>query len=401
MLVYFFSDRNYVLQGFHVRYSVTNCPLNCSGHGECHFSKHVCICFAGYVGLACEQPLCAELCQDNGGQCSDAACDCPPGQIGYDCGLSPNSSSKVGYWSQLLPTGGNVFPARTGHAGGMLQGCLYIFGGTSLNQLLNDLVVYCIVDSTGNWRAVARTSPWPAARYGHDMAVISSNLYMFGGVLGDGSYSNELWSFHTDSGRWTLMGYSSNVTIPPGMTGHSLTVVDHKWLYVIGGRTSRGEFVSNIYRINVGESANRSWQKITSVGGKRSARRFVGHSAVFHLDSRSIIIFGGFWPEYARFPRRSTMLISYHVDANHWSELTYDTTLSAIPRERAFHKAAILGNYMVIHGGQVHLHHEDETCYDQQIYLYHLGCHVWVDYTNMVQPFMGKLVGYIFNILCG
>lgn len=393
MLVYFFSDRNYVLQGFYARYSVTDCPLNCSSHGECETGKHVCICFAGYIGSACEIPLCAEVCLDNGGHCSDTnfACECPAGQIGYDCGFNPNSTNAIGSWSQLVPNGGTAFPARTGHAGALVNNCLYVFGGTTLNLLLSDLVVYCIRELS-SWRSILHTSPWPSARFGHDMVAVNDVLYMFGGVLSNGSYSNELWSFVTSSGRWKLISVVAAQSSPPGMTGHTLTVVDDSWLYVIGGRTSDGEFVSHLYRIHVGRLDNFVWEKVESNDGKKAARRFVGHSAVFHSNSRLILIFGGFWPEYARFPRRSTMLLSYHVDANHWSELSYDTTQPAVPRERAFHRAVILGNYMVIHGGQVHLHHEDETCFDQQIYLYHLGCHVWVDYAAMVQAVNGKLL---------
>lgn len=37
-----------------------------------------------------------------------------------------------------------------------------------------------------------------------------------------------------------------------------------------------------------------------------------------------------------------------------------------------------LGNYIVVFGGYTHRHAKEEICYDNEIYLYHLGCHTWL-----------------------
>lgn len=29
-------------------------------------------------------------------------------------------------------------------------------------------------------------------------------------------------------------------------------------------------------------------------------------------------------------------------------------------------------------GGNIHIHHKEEKCYDEEIFFYHLGCHQWV-----------------------
>lgn len=39
-----------------------------------------------------------------------------------------------------------------------------------------------------------------------------------------------------------------------------------------------------------------------------------------------------------------------------------------------------LGNYLVVFGGYSHRHNKEEICYDSQLYLYHLGCHTWVNH---------------------
>ena len=395
MLVYFFSDRNYVRAGFYAHYNISACRLNCSGHGECVVSSHHCRCFPGYVGSACEQSLCAEACDRHGGRCSEEefTCVCPPGRVGYDCGLSvvPSDISNAGVWSQLLRVTPNTYSPRAGHAAAVVNDCLYIFGGTTLNNVLNDLVVFC-VSAPSSWRTVSQSKPWPAARYGHAMCAVETRIFLFGGVLSNGMNSNELWVYDIPADSWTMVSTSSDVQ-PPALSGHTLTAVDDKWLYVIGGRTSYGEFVSDVHVAGIlTDVADVSWQRVSSRGGREAHHRLTGHSTVYHNESRSLLVFGGFSPESARFPRRSSQLLSYHVDVKRWLSLSYDLSLPSVPRERAYHTAVIVGNYMLVHGGQVHIHHDDETCYDAQIYVYHLSCHVWVDFVSLTDTFNGLLL---------
>ena len=35
---------------------------------------------------------------------------------------------------------------------------------------------------------------------------------------------------------------------------------------------------------------------------------------------------------------------------------------------------------MVVYGGYMHKHKEEEKCYDDQVYIYHLGCHIWMSH---------------------
>ena len=64
-------------------------------------------------------------------------------------------------------------------------------------------------------------------------------------------------------------------------------------------------------------------------------------------------------------------------------ELQNSSRSAHAPRERAHHQAAILGDYLVVHGGNIHLHQDEERCFDEKLYLYHLLCHVWVDSAGM------------------
>ena len=397
MLVYFFSDRNYVRSGFYAHYTVSSCPHNCSGHGDCDTNE--CRCFPGFVGRACEHALCAVACDRHGGRCSveHRTCECPEGRRGFDCGLSvdPLDMTMVGIWSEVVPPSNTDWAPRAGHAGVVVNDCLYVFGGTTLNSMLNDLVVFCASSAEAGWRLVVRSNPWPAARRGHAMTAIGPHIFLFGGELERG-VSSELWVYNTESSRWRPIVTSNESSVqPPGLSDHTLTAVDDKWLYVIGGRTSDGMFVSDVNAVNVEHlttDVGVEWLRIESRGGHASRHRLVGHSTVYHRDSQSLLVFGGFSSENARFPRRSASLLSLRVDAARWVTLSYDAALPAVPRERAYHAAVVVGNYMLVHGGQVHVHHEDETCYDSQIYVYHLSCHAWVDFVSLTDTFNGLSV---------
>lgn len=393
MLIYFFSDRNYVLNGFYAHYNITNCPFNCSGNGICNNETSTCLCDQGYTGTSCDVELCPNLCgESTRGICSMVSyvCQCNAGWFGYDCRLPVNRSTNESGWHPVLPSSATFSP-RAGHAGAFIQSlnCLYVFGGNSLNELFDDLVFYCFTGSriSNAWSTVRRSDPWPDARHAHAITAIGDVLYMFGGILPNGEHANDLWMFSIQSHHWTRLAASSSVQ-PVAVAGHTLTAVDDAYLYLFGGRTSRGQFLADMYRIRVDGADN--WERVKTRGGKESELHLVGHSTVFHRESRSLLVFGGFMTDNARFPKRKNALHAFHVDKQWWTELGFNVLSPNVPKRRAFHQAVILDNYLVIHGGNIHVHHDVETCYDEQLHFYHLGCHTWIDIKTMSKVFGGS-----------
>ncbi len=290
-------------------------------------------------------------------------------------------------WYEVEPENSDFTP-RTGHTGVYIESLnsFYVFGGNTLNTLLDDLVLYDFSPIWQSWRTVAQSSPWPAARQEHAMAKVGSNFYIYGGILSDGSHSDELWYYKTSNNRWTQVGLSGD--LPPGLASHTLTLVEDRWLYLLGGRTEDGDFSSAMYRVDTQDDD--VWEKLEARGGKEADRRLVGHSTVYHPESKSLLVFGGFLPDYARFPKRVNYLQAYHIEEDYWSQIFYEAIDAYYPpKDRSYHTATIVGNYMVIFGGNSHIHHEEEICYDQDVYFYHLGCHRWVDYRKMAEAFPG------------
>lgn len=393
MLILLFSDTNYVQKGFRAEYSITDCPLNCSNHGRC--DDHKCICDNMWTGENCSIDLCPENCwhTDGQGTCERVPepprCVCKSGFSGQSCSLGVNDTT--GNRWHMMATAGTGFIARTGHAGVYLSlfDCLYLFGGFTLNNVLDDLVVFNF--STSKWKTVVNDKRQkPAARYGHAMAVYGESIAMYGGRLADGRFSKELWLYDVVKNTWSLQKVSGK-NQPPGLARHTLTLVDDYYLYLFGGSHEDGLFSSAMYRINLKDYERPHWEQVYTLGGKEMERRLVGHSAVFYLGSRSLIVYGGIAVDVAKFSKLSEKIHIFNVDTKYWSYVNYSRKDSDghVPMERAFHSSNIVGNYMVVYGGYTHQHSKEEICYDQKMYFYHLGCHIWVN----VKAFQGDFPG--------
>lgn len=381
MLVYLFSDRNYEREGFHAKYEIQDCPLNCSDQGYC--VDHSCRCYSGRAGEWCEREQCPENCGH--GKCVlnpddnvTSSCICDDGYTGYMCNISLNDAEGREYWYTVVPEGMG-FEARSAHAGAFLPltDCLYIFGGFTLNKILGDLKKFCLYGNT--WETVAVSEPWPSGRYEHAIVAFDNGFYMFGGITDGDVYSRELWFFNVTSEQWSLEAVNSSIQ-PRPVSGHSLTKVED-FLYLFGGKTADGRFWETMYKID-GNIPNQ-WQEVKPRGGKPSLRRLVGHSTVYHKESKSLLVYGGYSysPDQPRYGSHTDDLQVFHVEDLIWTGINFDGDIIKAPTQRSFHSAVIMGNYMVVYGGNTHIHHDLEQCYDYKVYLYHLGCHTWVDAT--------------------
>lgn len=385
MLIYLFTDRNYNRDGFLADYKIQDCAFNCHGRGSCVNNR--CHCNSYYKGVDCELRICPNSC--GFGDCKTIGgkkiCKCNGGVMGEGCDLPIHGRNGTGMWYRLAPSM-ETFTPRTSHAGVFVreEECLYVYGGYTLNDVLGDLLRFCVRNS--QWEAVEPNDEndfWPLARKEHRMVKYKDGFYVFGGMHSDGSHCNELLFYNLTSQTWTQKAQNSSVQ-PHRLTGHSLTLVND-WLYVIGGKMEHGLFSSSIYRYNL-NSTEDQWEEVYLKGGRPVQQLLVGHTAVYHKESRSIIVFGGYSALQARFAKLSSRLFMLNVETLYWGEVEYPAkqqVYSPDSIQRAYHSASIMGNYMVIYGGNVHMHNSIETCYDHKIHLYHLGCHQWIKHPGV------------------
>ncbi|KAK3088685.1 hypothetical protein FSP39_022382 [Pinctada imbricata] len=382
MLLLQFSDRNYELGGFRAKYFIEDCPMGCSSHGVCiNFS---CYCDDHYVGEMCQYEICPNACSNNG-ECIKTGdkrywgCKCSEGYAGKACEVALNGEDGKLTWKTIMPEVTN-FTNRLEHmaAYDASSKCIYVYGGFTLNLILSDVQKYCM--DRNYWESIGLSDPWPSGRHKHAMAMVEGGFYIFGGLLEGGTHSDELWFYNISAQSWTLCAVNSTFK-PLSLSGHSLTYTD-SYLYVIGGKTEDGLFSANIFRISANNP--KEWENVLVTSNRNSHRLVQGHSAVYHKESNSILIYGGIRARSARYTELSSRLFAFNVQNHYWTEIHNrnedHSRNNYVPRKRAHHSAVIVGNYMVVYGGYVHIHQEEEKCYDEKVYLYHLGCHQWVNH---------------------
>ncbi|XP_076271195.1 multiple EGF like domains 8 isoform X2 [Rhynchophorus ferrugineus] len=388
------------------------CPNNCGKHerrGQC--DKGHCLCRSGYSGRSCSLP-------EN---------DPPGGHWHYLAqtgeGLRPRAAHSAVYVD--------------------ITDSLYVFGGYDLNHVLADLEVYNFQtsswrDSDGNelidWESADRVDPseaahfiaqqasfeglgiprkslvsnifyalgdnsskfmrrqrhsgrlgedisvGPKARYGHSACAVAKGFVLYGGQLEDGSLADDLWYYNVQTRLWQLRAQLT-VDRPARLTRHTLTCINET-IYLFGGSTADGDFSSQLWRIQLTPDDTEQWELVRARGGKQLDIRVVAHTTVYHKATNSLIVYGGIAAGLARFSKLSDKMFAFQLDHRHWTEIHYTREHlreKFVPRERAFHSANVFGNYLVIFGGYSHRHNKEEICYDNQMYLYHLGCHTWVN----------------------
>ncbi|KAF5283548.1 hypothetical protein FQR65_LT13840 [Abscondita terminalis] len=443
MLILLYSDTNYVLDGFRAEFFITDCPNNCSSHGMCYNNRCVCEgdwggsdCSHRLCPDSCGY-------REGRGRCEKGHCICFGDYSGQSCSLfdGDNVGNKWHWLSHseggLTPRAAHtaVYVEQTDS--------LYVFGGYDLNNILSNLEVYNFQNSTWRdevgqvlpykslvsaiepgavaklieqagpdwqqkWGLNSRMSflrtllysvsdnstltrrkqrhsrlsdlHRPAARYGHAACAVTRGFVIFGGKLDNGSLSNDLWLYDVYATRWELRAQLSEVK-PPSLTRHTLTCIENT-IYLFGGSTEDGEFSSKLYSIQLLPDANENWLEVKPRGGKILDVRVVAHTTVYYPATNSLLIYGGIMAGVARFSKLSDRMLAFQLDNRHWTEIHYTREHLRerfVPRERAFHSANIMGNYLVIFGGYSHRHNKEEICYDNQMYLYHLGCHTWVN----------------------
>ncbi|XP_054283597.1 multiple epidermal growth factor-like domains protein 8 [Macrosteles quadrilineatus] len=221
----------------------------------------------------------------------------------------------------------------------------------------------------------------PTPRYSHAASNYPGGFVLHGGVLEDGSLGSDLWLYQVVGGRWTRRAVNSALQ-PPPLARHTLTLADDGWLYMVGGSTEQGMFSPKIFRIKLSTvGGTEEWEEVVPRGGKELDVRMVAHSTVYNPQANTLLVYAGIVTNVARFSKLSDRMFSFHLESRHWAEIHYPRSElrdNYLPRERAFHSATVIGNYMVVFGGYTHRHNREEICYDKHLYLYHLGCHTWV-----------------------
>lgn len=182
---------------------------------------------------------------------------------------------------------------RAYHTTTRVGSSLFIFGGSTAKKagesgLLGDMVVFDLVRMAWETRDVRGKTP--KARFMHTAELSEGRLYLFGGSDGNKSLS-DVNVLDVSTMLWSQPKCGGS--IPPGLQAHSCTLVGDR-LFMVGGMT---------------------------VAMDEAAHSFIKYSAdVYTLHTATL--------EWVRLQQRGEQ-----------------------PKARAYHAAAVVGNFLVLLGG--------------------------------------------------
>lgn len=207
------------------------------------------------------------------------------------------------------------------------RGSLWMFGGYSLSHgPLNDIRLFDTRNST--WMQVTVDSTpdakMPQGRYFHGADIIHSRqaIYVYGGLTRAKSSVNrtldDFWQFDIQNQRWGEMEKEFDKSWPPPVSGHSLTSFRNatsESLILIGGVSPEKGFVSLVWEYRLDKEQWQAWD--TRGNGPLG---IFGHSTVFHMQTNSLYVFGGYvYEKHESLLSNKLYRLSY--ESRTWTEL--------------------------------------------------------------------------------
>ena len=156
-----------------------------------------------------------------------------PEHIDNDGLNSPTGSSSASGWSVVETNGGIPPSARSLHAGAILNGVMYVFGGYDGVSRVNTFHAFSFAEK--RWSPVlpsANSSTPPSPRDRHVAFAFGNSFYVHGGFDGTSRVS-DFWGFDFSSMTWREVVVLAGR--PPSPRHSHAAVVHRHSLYIFGG----------------------------------------------------------------------------------------------------------------------------------------------------------------------
>ncbi|KAG9353662.1 hypothetical protein JZ751_011784, partial [Albula glossodonta] len=138
-------------------------------------------------------------------------------------------------WENLKTSGVSLRALK--HSSAAVGDNIYVFGGILDGIVRDDLLMFNTVSMT--WTPIKTSGHLPPARCNHTFAVVSEQIYLFGGCSADDSFYKEVHVLSTAKMKWKVPLYMG---IPPAPRhGHTAFIIhSHVRVCVWGGREGKG-----------------------------------------------------------------------------------------------------------------------------------------------------------------
>ncbi|KAM4723457.1 kelch domain-containing protein 2 [Anableps anableps] len=187
-------------------------------------------------------------------------------------------------------------------------------------------------------------SACPSKRWSHTVCLSDADTaVLIGGETSDQNYCEDvLWKLELDSDFWFPMNSSASGPVPPCARGHTATFdPDSKAVFVYGGLRDCQRY-SELYILN---TLTWKWRLVTAKG---KVPTLSYHSAVFY--QKELFVFGGLQLSHGLGDKCSNALYIFSPEYELW----YQPIVEGVkPLPRFGHSATLLGQKLVIFGGQM------------------------------------------------
>ncbi|KAJ8046739.1 Host cell factor 1 [Holothuria leucospilota] len=262
-------------------------------------------------------------------------------------------------WKRATGTTGPCPRPRHGHRAVAIKDLMVVFGGGN-EGIVDELHVYNT--ATNQWFVPAVRGDIPPGCAAYGFVSDGTRLFIFGGMVEYGKYSNELYELQASRWEWKRLKPRSPKTgpVPCPRLGHTFTLVGSK-AYLFGGLANDSDdpknniprYLNDLYTLDLRSGyPNLAWDLPEVHGNLPPARE--SHTCVSYSgrDGKSprLIVYGGMSG------CRLGDLWQLNIDSMTWIR---PEVHGPVPLPRSLHSATTIGHRMFVFGGWVPLVMDD------------------------------------------
>ncbi|XP_071495473.1 host cell factor 1-like [Diadema antillarum] len=262
-------------------------------------------------------------------------------------------------WKRVTNTTGPSPRPRHGHRAVAIKDLMVVFGGGN-EGIVDELHVYNT--ATNQWFVPAVRGDIPPGCAAYGFVSDGTRLFIFGGMVEYGKYSNELYELQASRWEWKRLKPKTAKNAPPPCPrlGHTFTMLGSK-AYLFGGLANDSDdpknniprYLNDLYSLELRSGySNMIWDIPLTTGPAPPPRE--SHTCVSYVPKDSslsrLLVYGGMSG------CRLGDLWQLNMDTLTWikPELTGQN-----PLPRSLHSATVIGNRMFVFGGWVPLVMDD------------------------------------------
>ncbi|CAI2351174.1 unnamed protein product [Caenorhabditis sp. 36 PRJEB53466] len=292
----------------------------------------------------------------------------PPGGTEYsppDHVQHEETEKKLVRWRTVNPQKGPTPRPRHGHKALTIKDLIVVFGGGN-EGMIDELHVFNTVKNEWVAPQIHGQPPPPCAAFG--ATSIGVKIYMFGGMVEYGKYTNDLYELNATRWEWRKLNprVMGGTEFPCARLGHSFVASEKSQIaYLFGGlcntlndtRRNAPRYLNDLYTISLAASSSNLVWEMPEVHGEPPCPRESHTAVLYETDTvRRMVVYAGM--------NSSRLGDLFYLDLSNmtWTEIKFEDPRAGIPPvPRSLHSSVLIGEKMYVYGGWIPLTEQIDT----------------------------------------